>query len=76
MTTLGRGSGKVGVARLGDEGEELGDEGEELAELLVSLESIAARLVHRADRVGTRGLPDQLLQRHQVLAIGLLRMLP
>ena len=69
MTTLGRGSGKVGVARLGDEGEEL-------VEFLVGLEGIAAQLVHRADRMGARSLPDQLLQRHQVLAIGLLRMLP
>jgi hypothetical protein len=53
------GSGKVCVARLGDEGEEL-------IEFFVGLESVATQLVDRLDGVGARRLPDQFLQRHQI----------
>ncbi len=60
-TTAGEeGSGKVGMARRGDEGEEF-------AEFLVGLERIAAQFVGRADRVRARRLPDQLLERQQIL---------
>jgi hypothetical protein len=51
-----------------------GDEGEELGQFLVSLESVTAQLVHRADRVGTGSAPDQFLQRDQIFAASLALM--
>ena len=47
---LSCGSGKVGLTRIGDEGEEL-------AEFLTGLEGIAAQVINRADWARTRGLP-------------------
>ena len=66
-TARSLGSGKLGVARLGDESEEL-------IQFFVGLERVAAQFVHRSDRVRTGRPPDQILKRHQV-RIGLaLRM--
>src|SRR6266567_8330151 len=59
-TAAEEGSGKVGMARRRDEGEEF-------AEFLVGLERIAAQFVGRADRMRARRLPDQLLERQQIL---------
>jgi hypothetical protein len=47
---LSCGSRKVGLTRIGDEGEEL-------AEFLTGLEGIAAQVINRADWARTRGLP-------------------
>ena len=52
--------GKVGVTGLGDEGQEL-------VELLIGLEGIASQLVDRADGVRAGGVPDQLIERQQVI---------
>ena len=57
------GSGKVSLARAGDEGEEL-------VEFLTGLEGITAQVINRADRARTRGLPDELRKRHQALITG------
>jgi len=46
----------------------LADERQELLELLVGLECVAPQFVGRADRVRARRLPDQFLQRQQILA--------
>jgi hypothetical protein len=54
------GSGKGGLARAGDEGEEL-------VEFLAGFEGIAAQVITRADRARTRSLPDELRKRHQAL---------
>ena len=54
------GSGKAGLARAGDEGEER-------VEFLAGLEGITAQVINRADRARTRGLLDEFLKRHQAL---------
>src|ERR1700691_6556371 len=63
----GIGSGKVGVPRLSDQGEEF-------VQSLVGLKCVTAQLVHRADRVGTGSAPDQFLQRDQIFAASLALM--
>ena len=45
----------------------LGHESEELVEFLVGLERVATQLVDRADRVRAGRLPDQLVERRQVI---------